>query len=56
MGANMAFAEFGPETWTTTNWIGAGLWVVAVLFLLVIGWRLARPRIGDEAEGGGDEL
>lgn len=39
----MAFAEFGLETWTATNWIGVGLWVVAVLVLARLGWRFARP-------------
>jgi hypothetical protein len=51
----MALAEFGPATWTLENWIGVGLWVVAFLFLLILGWRLARPLAEGQGRGETDD-
>ncbi|MEZ6196011.1 MAG: hypothetical protein R3F20_09855 [Planctomycetota bacterium] len=56
MLTSLVFGEFGPAQWTRDNWMGVGLWAVAFLLLLALGWRCARPpapaddddRVGEE--------
>lgn len=38
------FAEnFGPSTWTATNWIGAAIYAVLFFVLLWVIYRVAEP-------------
>ena len=51
MGAIFLQSEFGPSHWTSENWQGVGLSVVAFLFVLILVIWLARP----PRSGGGSE-
>ena len=38
-----ADAEFGPGSWTLNQWMGVGVYAVALLFLIMLVWRWAKP-------------
>jgi len=46
-------SEFGPSSWTASNWLGVGISVGAFVVAAWLVYRISGPGVDDE--GGGEE-
>lgn len=48
-------SEFGPSSWTASNWLGVGISVGAFVVSVWLVYRISRPKVDVDRGGDGRE-